>query len=77
MAESDMSCCDELRDRLDRIESLLRTRTAPLTYEDLRERGYSQKEAYGLLHRHGVQLPGAKRLRISLDVLEKVERGEL
>jgi len=48
----------------------------PLTADDLQARGYSQKEAYALLHRHGFQLPGARRKRISRTVLERIEKGE-
>lgn len=48
----------------------------PLDSDDLMNRGYSEKEAYGLLRRHGVRLPGAKRIRIAVTVLEAIERGE-
>lgn len=50
---------------------------APLDYEALRERGYSKDEAYGLLRRRGVKVPGGRKRRISLEVLTRIERGEL
>jgi hypothetical protein len=50
---------------------------APLDREALQARGYTRDEAYGLLRRFGVKLPGGRRKRIAVDVLEKVERGEL
>lgn len=49
----------------------------PLDAEALQDRGYSRREAYGILRRHGVRLPGGRRLRISLDLLIKIERGEV
>lgn len=71
----------EIRDELkglvmEAVADALRDADAPLTAEDLMARGYSQKEAYALLHRHGVRLPGAKRIRISKKVLERIEQGE-
>lgn len=61
-----------IRARIDALSS-----PAPLDSDALVARGYSVKEAYGLLRRHGVRLPGAKRARIALAVLEAIERGEL
>lgn len=49
----------------------------PLDARDLRERGYSQHEAYGLLRRHGVKIPGGRRLRIAPQILKQIERGEV
>lgn len=48
-----------------------------LTATDLQHRGYSEREAYALLRRHGVRLPGARRARIAASVLERIERGEI
>lgn len=49
----------------------------PLDYRALMERGYSEREARTLLRRHGVRVPGGKRQRIALEVLVRIERGEL
>lgn len=53
------------------------TTPRPLDYHALVERGYSEKEAYALLRRHGVRLPGGRRSRISVDVLTRIEAGEI
>lgn len=50
---------------------------APLTADDLMTRGYSKDEAYALLRRFGVKVPGGRRKRIAVTVLERIERGEL
>lgn len=50
---------------------------APLAYEDLRARGYTKPQAYGLLRRHGVRVPGGRRKRISRELLVRIERGEV
>lgn len=50
---------------------------APLDAKALMARGYSQHEAYGLLRRHGVKVPGGRRLRISAVLLGQIERGEV
>lgn len=47
---------------------------APLDYEALRARGYTEREAYALLRRHGVRV--LRKRRIRPDVLEAIERGE-
>lgn len=49
----------------------------PLCVEDLQERGYTSTEAYELLKAHGVRLPGGRRRRIALSVLERIETGEI
>lgn len=43
----------------------------------LQERGYTEKEAYALLRRHGFRVPGGRRARIAQAVLERIERGEI
>lgn len=60
-----------IRERLDVLAP-----SAPLDYRALMQRGYSQAEAYALLRRHGVRLPGAKKARIATSVLESIERGD-
>ena len=59
------------------IHAQARDPDAPLAYEDLRARGYTKPQAYGLLRRHGVRVPGGRRKRISRDVLARIERGEV
>ena len=49
----------------------------PLDYPALRDRGYSEREARALLRRHGVKVPGGRRIRIDATVLVRIERGEL
>lgn len=49
---------------------------APLDAEALMERGYTRDEAYALLRRHGVRVTGGRRQRISVAVLEAIERGD-
>lgn len=49
----------------------------PLDYAALRERGYTEREAYALLRRHGVKVPGGRRRRISPELLVRIERGEV
>lgn len=61
-----------IRERLNALAPV-----GPLDHEALMSRGYSEREAYALLRRHGVRLPGAKRSRIAVSVLEAIERGEL
>lgn len=51
--------------------------SAPLDARALMARGYSKDEAYALLRRHGVKVPGGRRKRIAVTVLERIERGEL
>lgn len=48
----------------------------PLDSKALMDRGYTEQEAYALLRAHGVRIPGGRRRRIALDVLEAIERGE-
>lgn len=49
----------------------------PLDHAALLDRGYSKDEAYALLRAHGVKLPGGRRARISLEVLTRIEAGEI
>lgn len=49
----------------------------PLDYSALRARGYSKDEAYGLLRRRGVKVPGGRKRRIAADLLHRIERGEI
>ena len=49
----------------------------PLDYSQLRSRGYTEREAYGLLRRHGVKVPGGRKRRITLSLLTRIERGEI
>lgn len=50
---------------------------APLDSSALVHRGYTRHEAYALLRSHGVRVPGGKRRRISVSILERIERGEV
>jgi hypothetical protein len=67
----------ELAERVDRLDRLVLEADAPLDHKALVARGYSEKEAYGLLRRYGVHAPGGRRRRVARDVLAVVERGEL
>ena len=53
------------------------TEIAPLDYDALRARGYSEREARAMLRVWGVKVIGGRRYRISPDVLARIERGEL
>lgn len=50
---------------------------AVLDRRALQDRGYTEKEAYALLRRHGVRVPSGRRARIALSILERIERGEV
>lgn len=58
-------------------EAQEQTAPAVLDRKALQERGYTEKEAYALLRRHGVRVPGGRRARIAQSVLERIERGEI
>lgn len=75
MPQHDVSL-EDIAQRLDEIATS-GLAGAPLCAAELQQRGYTRQEAYGLLRRHGVQVPGGRRLRISRSVLERIERGEL
>lgn len=47
----------------------------PLDYEALRARGYTEPEARALLRAHGVRI--LRKLRISRELLESIERGDV
>ena len=68
---------DALRSIHERLDALATPDAGPLDSHALQARGYSQQEAYGLLRQHGVRLPGGRRARISREVLERIERGDL
>lgn len=55
----------------------IRTEERPLDYAALRERGYSEREARGLLRVWGVVVPGGRKQRIAVEVLARIERGEV
>ena len=63
---------EAITERLDQLAP-----AAPLDVEALQARGYTRDEAYALLRRHGVRIPGGRRMRISPVVLGRVERGEV
>ena len=68
-----------MNDVLDAITNLREhvAPAAPLDVEALQARGYTRDEAYALLRKHGVRIPGGKRMRISPMVLGRIERGEV
>lgn len=76
MTRAEVDLAGELRALREQVARVVDPDRGPLDHKALMDRGYSEREAYGLLRAHGVKIPGGRRARISREVLEHIERGD-